>query len=124
MVASRYPELHELSGTPDSPVSLMYTEIVNNDPTLLSDPNGPEMAMYRMERLAKERSVELKPNDLQPEAPAAKRRSGALPPSRGTPQSDKFILTKEDKAFCDLHGVKYEDFARSAQASASGGMEI
>lgn len=126
-VVERYPDLDPIRGDEDSDVSQLYNEVLQSDQTLLQNEHGPEIAMYRMEQLAAERGIRIGPQ-AAPKTPAKSRGNvaGALPPSRSAPSSGgRFVLSREQREYCDLHGIPYETFAKMARATEdTGGVEV
>ena len=126
-VTSVYPELHEQTGDPTSEISQSFTRIMNQNPDLLSNPRGPELTMHAMEQemVAKGQT----PRSWQASAksngaPASRASMTSLTPSRQSLPSNKVVLTREQKDFCDRQGLKYEDFARIARTlESTGGVE-
>mgnify|MGYP001559723757 CR=1 FL=1 len=126
-VTSVYPELHEQTGDPASEISQSFTRIMNQHPDLLSNPHGPELTMYAMEqemiaagKTPRSWQTAAKVNG----APASRASTTSLLPSRQALPSNKVVLTREQKEFCDRQGLKYEDYARVARTlESTGGVE-
>ena len=117
-VISKYPDLDPEAGNPDTPISKAYVSVLNEHPDWLTNPYGPQLAMYAMEeKLAK---------DSVPTGGPAKSRASitSLSPSRPTTTGgERVTLTREQKAFCDRHNMKYEDFIKTATALEQGALE-
>lgn len=126
-VTTLYPELDEHTGDPTSEVSKTFTRLMNQNPDLLSNSRGPEVVMHEMERemvmagqTPRSWQAAAKPNG----APANRAAATTLTPSRQALPANKVVLTREQKAFCDRQGVKYEDYARIARTlDSAGGVE-
>ena len=125
-VTMLYPELDEQTGDPTSDVSKAFTRLMNQNPDLLSNPRGPEVVMYEMERemVANGHSPRSwKPGTSAP-SPATRAATTSLTPSRQSIPVNKVVLTREQKDFCDRNGRSYEDYAKVAKMlEATGGVE-
>ena len=127
-VTTIYPELAEQTGDPTSEVSKTFTRLMNQNPDLLSNPRGPEVVMYEMEREMigtgqTPRSWQAA-TKLANGAPANRVAVTTLAPSRQALPSNKVVLTREQKDFCDRQGIKYEDYAKvSRTLESTGGVE-
>ena len=127
-VTTLYPELNEQTGDPTSEISKSFTKIMNQNVDLMSNPRGPELVMHEMEQemIAGGKT----PRSWQTSARSASGASGSrastttLSPSRQALPSNKVVLTREQKDFCDRQGLKYEDYARVARTlESTGGVE-
>lgn len=116
-VISKYPDLDPTpgKGNPESQAAQLYDEVLNTDQSLFADPRCAEIAMYRMEDLAKERGIRLNGPTVQ------QGRATGLPSSRGSGSSGTYNLTREQKEVCDNNNWKYEDFAKQASTLEQGG---
>ena len=121
LVTQRYPDLDPEMGNPESEVSRAYTQILNQDPRLLSNPYGPEIAMYRMEQALAQAQ-----NGHVSSETARQQRLGqtGLAPARPVPSTGKVTIDREEKEFIDYHGIDPKTFAKIKQSLAQqGGVE-
>ena len=121
LVIQKYPDLDPETGDADSDVSRVYVAILNQDLGLLSNPYGPEIAMYRMEQALQQQT-----NGVQSAETTRQQRVGQtqLAPPRTTPGNGKVVLSHEQKEFIDYHGIDPKTYARIQQSLAqSGGVE-
>ena len=126
-VTTLYPELDEQTGDPTSEVSKTFIRLMNQSPDLLSNPRGPEVVMHEMERemvmagqMPRSWQAATTPNG----APANRVALTTLAPSRQVLPSNKVVLTREQKEFCDRQGIKYESYAKIARTlESTGGVE-
>lgn len=119
-VIAKYPDLHPDTGTVDSVVGKAYLNVLNEHPDWITNPYGPELAMYAMEEKLKAEST------TTPAGGPAKSRTAAtsLQPSRPLASGgERYTLTREQKAFCDRHSIKYEEFLKNATALEQGAVE-
>lgn len=115
-VIKKYPDLHPDSGNPDSAISRAYAEVLSQDPYLLTNPYGPLVAMQRMEERLTE-TAKATGN--------IRRATGSLPPSRPTAATGTITLSRDQKAFCDRHGLDYAVYAKNLNTLATqGGVEV
>lgn len=110
--ADRHPELLDEA----SPKSRVYMQILTEDPSLLKNVRGPEIAMYRMEERLGKPQVRIQP-DLRNTRIGATNINGGMRPSL----ENKFVLTQEQKEFCDNHGIPYEKYAKNVKTLETGG---
>lgn len=120
-VAARYPQLHPETGQEDDPISHAYQHVVDQHPDLFHDAYGPLAAMAIME-------AELKSSPTASPTPSANPRSrsaqtGLPTPRPAPPQPVRLVLTREQKAFCDRHNMKYDEYLRTAAALEQGAVE-
>ena len=122
LVIQKYPDLDPETGDAYSDISRVYVAILNQDPALLSNPYGPEIAMYRMEQALQQQTT-----GVQSAETIRQQRVGQtqLAPPRTTPGNGKVVLTHEQKEFIDYHGIDPKTYARIQQSLAqSGGVEV
>ena len=121
-VLEKYPMIENDS----SEESAMYRQIMNEDQALLSNINGPEIVMYRMEDRMKEMGKT--PASVRPlvdrEVNRLVRAGASSVIGRQASPSGKITLTKDQKEFCDHHNIPYEQYAKNLKADASGGVTI
>ena len=126
LVIKRHSELND----PDSEKSQIFQEILNNNPRWRTSPDGPLLTMYNMEVELRKRGYDVD-GEISKNVEAEKTRlirvtSASLPSSHITQTTgNKVVLTREQKEFCDLNGVSYEEYARTLKKSGEkGGIEI
>lgn len=132
-VRSRYPQLDETNGDPASQEWALYNEAVaqlnQQDANFAGDIYAAELAMRRMEDLARERGLVLKPMSTpaaQPRTPGRGVQT-SMPASRRAGGAATYTLTKDQKDWCDLHlghlpeAERYKGYAGIAQAIEQGG---
>lgn len=111
VVASKYGK--ELSD-PTSDHTRIWWNVLNSHPTWQKSPQGPLLIMYEMEKelgkLGYSVDTPIKENSNER---VNKVISKTLPTTRKIVTRDKVILTKEQKEFCDINGMKYETYARN-----------
>lgn len=117
-VIEKYPDLDPETGDAATAVSKAYAAVLAEHPDYLTNPYGPRLAMQDME-------ARLKTVPAHAASPAkSKLPATSLPASRPVSTSDgRIILTREQKALCDRHGIKYEDYAKTAAAMEQGAIE-
>ncbi len=131
-VESAYPALHRDSGDPDAVEQQLFNQAIaqlsEEDAQFLHDPYAPELAMHRMEQIAREQGISL--TRLKSPAPAtAPRINAGMPRSRGTGGATTYTLSAEQKAFADTQfahmpeAERYKHYARFAKMAESGGVE-
>ena len=117
-VIAKYPDLDPDAGNPDTVVSKAYVSVIAEHPDWLTNPYGPTLAMYAMEEKLKTEA------NGAPSVGKSRIASASLPPSRqNAPATGRITLTREQKAFCDRHQMKYEDYIKTATALEQGAVE-
>ena len=122
LVVQKYPDLDPETGDADSDISRAYVQMLNQDPALLSNPYGPEIAMYRMEQ-----ALQASQRGEQTAETTRQQRVGQtqLAPSRTAPGNGKVVLDREQKEFIDYHNIDPKVYAQIQQSLAqSGGVEV
>jgi hypothetical protein len=116
-VIDRYPQLNDES----SEISQKYREVVQKHPEYLSNEFGPELAMRSMEdELRNEGRIdEFSKKIVDKEVDRRTRVGATAVPRAASPNSNKSILTKEDKDFCDFNGIKYDAFLKNKKMLGS-----
>jgi hypothetical protein len=117
-VIAKYPDLHPDTGVNDSLVAVTWQAMLHEHPDWLVNPYGPELAMYAMEERLKADA-----NGATATPPRKTLASVSLAPSRQAATPTRLILTRQQKAFCDRHGLKYEDYLKTATDLESGAIE-
>lgn len=113
-VIQKYPDLDPETGNPETEVSKAYLEVLNAHPDWQTNPYGPLLTMYAMEeQLLARSSAGTKPG-------TPRMATTALPPSRPAAGESKSTLTREQKAFCERHGLKDEAYLKVVNALESG----
>ena len=121
-VIQKYPKIEE----DGSEENTLYLEVINEDSSLLRNTHGPEIAMYRMEE--KMRQMGRVPPSVKPvvdkEVNRLVRAGASSVVGRTASPNGKITLTKEQKEFCDHHGLPYDRYAKNLKAQdARGGIE-
>ncbi len=124
-VISKHPELNE----EDSEKSTIFQSILSNNPRWRTSPDGPLLVMYEMENELRKRGYDVEGNVTQKVNKEVSRitraAASSLPSSRSTPFTNKIVLTREQREFCDQNGMSYEDYARTLSKSrGKEGIEI
>jgi hypothetical protein len=124
-VVSKHPELNE----DGSEKSVIFQSILSNNPRWRTSPDGPLLVMYEMENELRKRGydVEGKTGEIVKNEVSriARASSTSLPTSRRIASTNKIILTREQRDFCDQNGMSYEDYARTLSKSGDrGGISI
>lgn len=123
-VMERHPDLED----PGSEKARIFQEIVSKNQDYLSDPFGPVLAMRDMEdELRSQGKIIDKPTQQIVEKELNRRTrtgAGAIPGGTQNGNSNKVVLTKEEREFCDHNGIKYESYAKNRRAiSVNGGVQ-
>lgn len=115
LVLSRYPNIENES----TDEYKTYVEVVNEDPSILQNPRGPEIAMYRMEQklMATGRMPQAVKNYVEPkidEEVSRRARVGAVSATPKAPVRNEnvIVLTQDEKEFCETRGIAFSDFAK------------
>jgi hypothetical protein len=124
-VVAKHPELNEA----DSEKSLIFQSILSNNPRWRTSPDGPLLVMYEMENELRRRGYDVEGNVTQKVEKEVNRitraSASSLPASRQTTSTNKIVLTREQREFCDQNGMSYEDYARTLSKSrGKEGIEI
>jgi hypothetical protein len=121
-VLSRHSELNDAN----SEKSQIFQDILNTNPQWRSNPDGPLLVMYQMEEKLREKGYEVEPKTKE-ETEAerlARAKANSLPPSKPS-TTNKFVLTKEQREFCDEHQIPYDEYAKTASKIGGGkGVEL
>ena len=122
-VLSRYPELNDSA----SEHSQIWFEILNKNPRWRASPDGPILVMREMEDVLRGKGYDIDGSRSKAVESERKRLASAqattLETSRATP-SNKVILSKEQREFCDTNGITYETYARTLRKTGERGVEL
>ena len=124
-VVAKHPELNEA----DSEKSLIFQSILSANPRWRTSPDGPLLVQYEMENELRKRGYDVEGNVTQKVEKEVSRftraSASSLPASRQTASTNKIVLTREQREFCDNNGMSYEDYARTLSKSrGKEGIEI
>lgn len=124
-VVEKHPELNEA----ESEKSTIFQSILSNNPRWRTSPDGPLLVMYEMENELRKRGYDVEGNVTQKVEKEVSRitraSASSLPASRQTTSTNKIVLTREQREFCDQNGMSYEDYARTLSKSrGKEGIEI
>lgn len=112
-VMERHPDLEE----PGSEKQQVFQQVLNENPEYLTNPFGPVLAMRDMEERLKEQGkwIDAPTRKIVDKEVMRSARAGAgsLPNGNAASGNQKIILTKDEREFCDTHGLKYESYAKS-----------
>ena len=110
---SRHPELNDES----SEKTQIWFDTLEKNPRWQTLPEGPLLVMNIMETELRKRGYDVDGTikaGVESETTRIARASGTnLPSSRPADTTNKVVLTKEQKEFCDTHGIRYNDYART-----------
>ena len=122
IVLERYPSLENES----SEEAQVYLEVLREDPSVLSNSHGPEIAMSRMEQKLAQmgknppqvRSVlDREVGRERERLIRAQATSGVS--SRSSGGETKIVLSQDEKEFCDEKGLPYERYAEMKRRDKS-----
>lgn len=110
-VLKKHPELV----SDENEKAEVYRQVINEDQSLVKNPHGPEIAMYRME----ERLRTLKPTGDQSVDREVERRlrtqSAYAPQGRQPSQTGKISMSVEEQQYCINKGIPFEQYAKMKQ---------
>lgn len=111
-----------------------YVEVLNEDPRLLQNPRGPEIAMYRMEKKLMSngkvpKSVREYVEPKIDEEVSRRARIGAVSATPKAPvrNDNVIVLTQDEKEFCESRGIpfaKYADMRKMSKESYKEGVSV
>ena len=106
-VRKKYPMIDD----ENSREAQVYIEVLNENPQLLKNVYGPELAMYKMEeKLRSSRNPELQRE--------SRVRAAYIPTGRTPNPGGPIILTEEEKELCDRTGTPYDRYASMRKMGA------
>ena len=122
-VLQKYPQVEDES----TEESQLYRQVINEDPSVLQNIHGPEIAMYRMEE--RMRQMGRTPQSVKPivdrEVNRLARAGASQVVGRQAQPNGKITLTREQKEFCDHYKIPYDKYAQNLKAQdAIGGVEV
>ena len=123
VVLSKYPKIED----EETEESNIYRQVINEDPSILKNVNGPEIAMYRMEERLK--LMGKTPAGVRPmidkEVSRLVRAGVSSVVGKQINSNGKITLTKEQKEFCDHYSIPYEQYAKNLKLNGeSGGVVV
>lgn len=121
VVASRYPELET---DPTSEKTQIFQSILEQNPDWKTNPLGPLLTMHEMEDELRKKGYAIDGAPKETESQRLQRVSSTGLPASKPVSSDKVVLTREQKAFCDENGMSYADYARTLKAGGKEGVTI
>ena len=118
LVLSKYPTIEDEATSE----ATFYRQVLNEDPSLLSNVHGPEIAMYRMEE--KLRTSGITPSNVKPivdkEVNRLVRAGASNVVGRQGSPNGKVSLTKEQETFCDRYNIPYDQYKRNLKSQETG----
>lgn len=120
-VLEDHPEIED----EDSDFTREYTKVLNEDPNLLSNPLGPELAMSRAEKRLSKNSATI--NTETNSERVARVKAVYAPQGQKPTDSKRIILTAEEKKICDEKGINYADYTKMrglTQANFKEGVSV
>ena len=122
-VLSKYPELNEQT----SEHTQIWFDVLNKNPRWRTSPEGPILVMREMEDVLRSKGYDIDgraTKEVKQERDRLIRANAtSLDTPRNTP-SNKVILSKEQREFCDINGLSYEEYARTLKKSGERGLEL
>lgn len=123
-VLEKHPDLNDQT----SEKSQIWHSILDNNPDWRTSPDGPLLVMYEMENELRKRGYDLDGVESKVEKEVmrvARASSSSLPSSKSLSGTNKIVLTKEQRDFCDTNGISYENYARTLKTGDTRqGVEI
>src|SRR3990167_404267 len=120
-VTSRYSDIED----PESEVGQLYIKVINEDPSLLQNVHGPEIAMYRMEEEMRKQGKQLPQAkqvfDAKVEAELQRRERigvGNLPHGSNSSDSGVVTLTEREIQLADRAGIPRSEYAKMYKLGA------
>ena len=123
VVIQRFPDLDPDTGNEESPVSIEFNKVLNEQAWLLREPLGPIEAIRLTEERLRAQGVD--PTQYQSKTePLADNKEvirrqranlSGLPPSRTGGKPGTITMTRSEKEFIDYQGIPAEEYARNKQ---------
>lgn len=105
-VREKYPELDDDS----SEVAKLYSQVLNQDPSLLKNTYGPEIAMYRMEEMMSKNGRQVSTVDSEIRRRERVGAGGYLPGNQ--PTSERVVMTESEVQAADRAGIPRSEYAK------------
>lgn len=121
-VIERYPQLEDET----SDEAQAYVQVLNENPLLLNNPYGPELAMYKMEERLRTKPLK-RDTDIEKEINRRTRVGSAYVPPGARPATNQIVLTKSEQEYCVSHNIPFDQFAKMKsfdQARLKEGVEV
>lgn len=122
-VLNKYPELNEAT----SEHSQIWFDVLNKNPRWRNSPDGPILVMREMEDVLRGKGYDIDGRTTKEVKKEQERLIRASATSLETPRnapSNKVVLTREQREFCDINGITYEEYARTLKKSGERGLEL
>ena len=122
LVRDKYPDIDDQ----ESEIARRFQKVINEKPEYLDNEFGPTLAMRDMEEeLRKEGRLDEFTKQVVDKEVARQVRVGAsgVPRNPVGTSGNKITLTKEQRAFCDNVGMKYEDYGKYAKKNQNSPKE-
>jgi len=122
-VVTKYPELNDSS----SEHTQIWFDVLNKNPRWRTSPDGPILVMREMEDVLRVKGYDIDGRTTKAVNHERERLANANATSLGTSRptpSNKVILSREQREFCDTNGISYEEYARTLKKTAGGGLEL
>ena len=121
VVRDRYQDIDD----PESEIAKRYQKVLSEKPHYLGSEFGPVLAMRDMEdELRSEgRLDEFTKKAVEKEVTRQTRAGAGGVPKAAISGSNKVVLSKEQKDFCDSNGIKYENYLKFVRVNAKEGAQ-
>lgn len=123
-VMQRHPELNDST----SEKAAVFQSVISRNPDYLSNPFGPVLAMRDMEeelrgqgKMIDSATTKIVESEVQRRARTA---ATSVPHGNGNSTTNKVVLTKDEREYCDNHKIKYETFASMKNRPLNQGVEV
>jgi len=123
IVLGKYPELNDNT----SEHSQIWLDVLSQHPDWRKSPYGPTLVMREMEDVLRSKGYDIDgrtTKEVKQEQSRLARVNAASLDSPRTAPSNKIILSKEQREFCDTNGISYENYARTLRRVGDGGLEL
>lgn len=122
LVIGKHPELTDAN----SEKSQVFKDILAQHPERVTSVDGPLLTMYEMENELRKRGYDIDgvvTEKVAKEKDRIVKSNASLPSSRVT-STNKIVLTKEQREFCDENGIPYDKYARTQKNITGGGVTV